>query len=224
MKVAIFDMDGTLVDNDAVAIHAALDGLREHYDATGSPGDFPTAEYVRSLVGLPSAEYFARMLPEARRHESAVLAERIEAREVERLASGEGRMFDGVSEVLADLRRDGWRLGLVSNCGSAYFRANLEHLLDPAWFGARLCLGDGPSKEANVRSALAELGSIAAENPGSPTAAGVMVGDRLGDIEAGRANGLRTIASTYGFGTAGELREADAHLASIRALPELLRD
>ena len=37
----------------------------------------------------------------------------------------------------------------------------------------------------------------------------VMVGDTKGDIDAGKANGVRTIGVTWGYGTREELMEAD---------------
>ena len=37
----------------------------------------------------------------------------------------------------------------------------------------------------------------------------VMVGDTKGDIDAGRANGMRTVGVTWGYGTREELAEAD---------------
>jgi phosphoglycolate phosphatase len=36
----------------------------------------------------------------------------------------------------------------------------------------------------------------------------VMVGDREHDVLAGKANGTRTIAVTYGYGSAHELKQA----------------
>ena len=41
-------------------------------------------------------------------------------------------------------------------------------------------------------------------------AASVMVGDTALDIEAGRANGVRTIGCTWGYGSRDELVQAGA--------------
>ena len=37
----------------------------------------------------------------------------------------------------------------------------------------------------------------------------VMVGDTKGDVDAGRANGLRTVGVTWGYGSREELADAD---------------
>ncbi len=76
-------------------------------------------------------------------------------------------------------------------------------------------LVDRPVQEIeNVRQALARFGA----------SAGVMVGDRGADLEAGRAAGLRTVGCAYGFGGPGELAGADWTIGSVREIPTLLRD
>jgi len=216
LKIAVFDMDGTLADNDEVAIHAARDGLREYWAERGKTVDPPSAEFVRSLVGLPSREYFGRMLPAENGEDVEALALRIEHHEAERLARGEGRRFDGAAEVLDTLLSSGWRLALVSNCQRTYFEANLEHVLDRRRFDVALCLSDLPTKTANVCEALRRISGD------SPIELGVMVGDRATDVEAGRANGLRCVGCLYGFGSSAELAGADATIGSIRDLPAVL--
>ena len=65
---------------------------------------------------------------------------------------------------------------------------------------------DGPlgklRKPALLAQAMKEHGAAAADS--------VMVGDTRLDIEAGRANGLRTIGCTWGYGTREELETAGA--------------
>lgn len=217
MKIAVFDMDGTLACNDDVAIDAARDGLREYWATRGEEPRIPDDAFIRSLVGLPSREYFGRMLPPENAPDVEQLAVHIEEHEAERLARGEGRRFPGVDRVLSTLREDGWRLALVSNCQRTYFEANLTHVLDRAWFEVALCLSDRPTKADNVREVLDRIAA------GTPHAA-VMIGDRGTDVEAGRANGALCVGCLYGFGDAGELAGADRTIDAIDALPGVLED
>jgi phosphoglycolate phosphatase-like HAD superfamily hydrolase len=212
MNVAVFDMDGTLVDSEELAFRAAEEGLAEYWSRRGEPARIPSRAELRALVGLPSLEYFARLVPAERRGDAALIRELVARREVDRLRAGEGRLFPAVRETLGALRARGWKLAIVSNCGHIYFDANLMHLGLGAMVDAAFCLDHHPTKTDNVRAALAAVG----------TRAGVMVGDRAADLEAGRANGLRTIGATYGFGTPEELSPADARIASIEELLERL--
>lgn len=213
MNAAVFDMDGTLVDSAELAIRAAEDGLRDYYADRGLPPVVPRPDEIRALVGLPSLEYFARLLPPERRGDAAEARRRIAGRECERLARGEGRLFPGARDALTALREEGWRIALVSNCGRIYLDANLRHLRLGEWVEAALCLDDGASKSENVREVLRRLRCTG----------GVMVGDRAGDLEAGRANGLRTVGCLYGYGAPGELAGADRTIVALPEAPALLR-
>jgi phosphoglycolate phosphatase-like HAD superfamily hydrolase len=212
MRAAIFDMDGTLVDSEALAFRAAEEGLRDYWARRGLPPRIPSRAEIRALVGLPSLEYFGRLLPEERRGDAAEVRLLVAHREVDRLRAGEGRLYPGIVESLAALRAGGWRLGLVSNCGRIYFSANLEHLGLGRLFDCAFCLDDRPSKAESVGAALERLGA----------ARGVMVGDRAADLEAGRANGLRTVGCAWGFAAAGELDGADARAETPSTLAGII--
>lgn len=211
-RCAIFDMDGTLVDSTELAYLAARDGLLDYYRERGLEPLVPSRADLNALVGLPSLEYFAGLLPPERRADAAALRALVSRHERALLGAGRGRLFDGVWEMLESLRERGFRLGLVSNCGQNYFDANLEHLRLCEIMEVAFCLDHLPSKTENVRAAMARLGCHE----------GVMVGDRRADVEAGRANGLRTVGCTYGFGTREELAEADFRIDAPRELPGVL--
>ncbi len=49
-----------------------------------------------------------------------------------------------------------------------------------------------------------------------------MIGDRLSDIQSGRANALPTIAACYGYGSEAEYAQADHRAESPAALTCLL--
>jgi phosphoglycolate phosphatase-like HAD superfamily hydrolase len=213
MSVVIFDMDGTLVDSEELALRSAEDGLAEYFARKGIPPRIPRREDLRVLVGLPSLEYFAGLLPEEFRVDAALLRAHVVHHEIRRLREGEGRLFPGVREMLATLRKEGFTLALVSNCGRAYLDGNLEHQGLRNFLDLAYCLDDGPSKTANVAGVLSRTGRRS----------GYMVGDRLSDIEAGRANGLTTVGCAFGFGTPEEIATADHLIGSPLDLLRVVR-
>lgn len=215
MKRVIFDMDGTLVNNDALTVRSAREALFEYFGARGETAVYPSPERVRSLVGLPAEEYFRGLLPEDHAGDAPAFMAIAQRHEVERLQAGEGKMFPGIPALLASLQSDGWRVGLVSNCLRGYLDANLDHTLRRDWFEIALCLDDEPTKTANVRRVLEGFGGV--------DGGGVMVGDRGSDLTAGAASGLRTVGCAYGFGEAEELAGADAVVDDPGALAEAIR-
>jgi phosphoglycolate phosphatase len=214
VKAIIFDLDGTLVDNTDLAVAAARDGLCDYYHARGGEAVEPDREVIRSLVGLPAPQYFAGLLPEEERTTAncAEIQAKVQEREEQRLAAGEGRMFPGVPEVMERLIKSGYRIGLASNCLAGYLKGNLNYVVDRNWFQVALCLSDQSSKVGNVALALDAL----------ECEAGFMVGDRRGDMEAGKANQLLTIGALYGYCTHDELLSADYELHDIKELPDLI--
>lgn len=215
MNRVVFDMDGTLVNNDALTVLAAREALDEYFGARGETPEYPTPERIRSLVGLPAEQYFRGLLPGDRAADAAAFMAIAQRHEVDRLQVGEGRVFPGIPQLLDGLRADGWRVGLVSNCQRGYLDANLDHTLGRHRFEIALCLDDEPTKTDNVRRVLAAFGGAAG--------GGVMVGDRGSDLDAGAASGLRTIGCRYGFGDPAELAGADAHVDAPDELPAVIR-
>ncbi len=207
-----FDMDGTLVDSTETAVQGARAGLERYFRDRGVEPVIPDAATVRALIGMPSLEYFAALVPAPFRSDAARIREYVGENEVRLIEGGATRLFPGTIETLDLLRARGYMLVLVSNCGTAYFTAvqracGLVGRFDRAW-----CLGDVPSKREGLQRALRELGSRS----------GVMVGDKRYDLEAGRAAGMAFIGCRYGFAQDGELAGADAWVDSIREVPALL--
>jgi putative hydrolase of the HAD superfamily len=124
--------------------------------------------------------------------------------------------FPGALEALAELRRRGHRLGLLTNGGARLQRAKIERYDLARFFDVVRIEGEvgvGKPAPAAFAGALAALGAA-----GEPAA---MVGDDLdADVAGGRAAGLATVWVDHaGRGTPGRARPDRV----VRALAELLR-
>lgn len=207
--VFLFDMDGTLLDSRAAVCDAVAAGLRRAYAEFDLPIAEPDRDLIADCMGLPTDLYFERAYPPATVPENlrpafALAYGRHTAdEEVVAIARGETRLYDGVDEALAELKRRGHELLLFSNAGEIYFDAVVEGHGLRRHFTRTLSLerardeGIAADKTGMVRALV--------DDP----ARAVVVGDRAGDIEAGRAAGARTTGCLYGFGSRNELRAAD---------------
>jgi phosphoglycolate phosphatase len=216
----VFDLDGTLVDSRVAIIDAVQAGIRQAVaEADLEPPDIDPAS-LRAALGKPADEYFRAVLPETLGHLAPAVKEAATRREVEALAAGHGRLFEGVLDSLDALRSAGIRLAAVSNAQAPYFRAAIDHTGLAERFDHSECHDELPAgseppyKLVLLRRALQELGVDAARS--------LMVGDRAEDLEAGLAAGCTTMAIPFGFGDEAELAIADLRLSHYSKLPSLV--
>lgn len=215
----VFDLDGTLVDSRVAIIDAVRAGVHEVVDQEGLPRPDITDATLRAALGKPAREYFLAILPETLGHLAGRVKEAATRHEVEALAAGHGKLFDGVLEALDALRDAGLRLAAVSNAQAPYFRAALEHTGLLERFDHTECHEEMPAnsprpfKSTLLRRALEKL------DVDPPRV--LMVGDRAEDIEAGRQAGCATLAIPFGFGADEELALADHRLRHFDDLPSV---
>lgn len=196
-----FDLDGVIADS-SVAIPAAINAALE------PAGLGPvSAEALQPWIGPPLLESFARLLA-AEGRDPAKAPEFVERyrRHYPALAAALTRGYPGVPEMLSRLTSVA-DLVIVSSKPYVFAVPILDGLgllgRFQAVFAPSLEEVDQP-KAATLEKALAEYAL------GRPSFAGVMIGDRHHDIEAGHANGLLAIGALWGFGSRRELVDAGA--------------
>ena len=201
--LAVFDIDGTLVDSRASILQAATDAARE----LGLPD--PEYDRVRQIVGLS--------LP----HALAVLEPGLTPLELERFTAAFrasfGRMFDagheeplypGAMQTLRRLHKDGWRLSLATGQNRRGVARNLARAGWAELFVSSHCAEDGPGKPdpAMLHAAM----TAASAQPAST----VMIGDTAHDISMAVAAGVMPQGVAWGFHTPQEQTAAGAaHVA-----------
>lgn len=214
LKIAIFDVDGTLVDSQA-HIHAAMTAA---FDEAGR--SVPERAEVLSVVGLSLPAAIARLAPDmpADRLAAMVATYKDAYAGIARMdGHAASPLFDGVRAVLDALaERDDVLLGVATGKS----RRGLDHVLDMhglrRYFVTTQVADDHPSKPdpAMVLAALSETGCAAAD--------AVMIGDTVYDMEMGQAAGVATLAVTWGYHPEAELR-ATGPGAVIADVPQMER-
>ena len=196
MDAIVFDWDGTLVDTLPAITRANAEVLRSYgveYDEAAYRAAYsPDWRAMYRRLGVPEGDIEAaggRWLG------------------TYRALMGEARAFPGVQAALADLRRAGFTMGLVT----AGDRVVVEHQLETTGLGAllpvRVCGDDMPFAKphpAPLLQALDELGIR--EQPERA----IYIGDAPDDMRMARAVGSRGIGIESILGERADLEAAGA--------------
>ena len=217
----VFDTDGTLLDARAAVVDAVAQGLAETYRHFELAPPEIDRRRIADAIGLPSSRYFREAYPPGT--VPAALEDRFagefEVRstrcEVEALRRGASHLYPGVEDMLAALQARGHPLMLFSNAQAPYFEAVL------AAHGLRRFFARALSLEQAVRRRLARDKTGMVRHLCADFARAVVIGDRVHDIEAGRAAGARTVGCLYGFGSETELAAADWRVECPAAILDL---
>ncbi len=200
--VIFFDWDGTLCDSLQLCIEEnrntlRLLGLPDQPDDVLRQCNGPTFEEAAPIIGVPTD----RMEEYCRIRLGCALE----------LVTKVNRLFPGARELLLALREHA-DLCIVSNGTEAYLTRCMQHFGLDGVFRRMVWSRPDRTKTQNLAALIAEL---------QPEKA-VMVGDRIGDIRAGKDNGLPTIAAAFGYGSDAECAEADLRAGTMEALQDIL--
>ncbi|ESQ78769.1 HAD-IA family hydrolase [Asticcacaulis sp. YBE204] len=201
LRLAVFDVDGTLVDSRASIHRAAVEG------AKAINIDPPNYDEVRSIVGLSLFEALQAMRPEldpetvaayTREFQNAFLTFHADPDFTEAL-------YAGAHETLLRLKNDNWLIGMAT--GNS--RRGVTRIVDRhGWkdiFDVTFCADDGPSKP-HPHMLQCNLTAL-----GVGTHQAVMIGDATHDIRMARTAQVHAIGVSWGFHTVEELQDAGAH-------------
>lgn len=199
MRLALFDLDGTLVNSRAHIVAA----MQAAHRAIGV--EAPEDARVLSLVGLSLPQAIPLLQPEL----EIEACERLRAAYCESYRAlrcdAVPPLFDGVGDALSDLARDSTLiLGVATGASRRGLSEVLAHHGIASLFNTIQCADHHPSKPdpSMARAALAEVGATR----------GVIVGDTSFDMMMGAAAGIPAIGVGWGHHTVTELEDAGASL------------
>lgn len=196
----LFDCDGTLVDSQ----HHIISTMTQAFAACGLPRPAPNA--IRGTVGLSLVEAAAELLPGAGRplHEAVAQAYRQAYHAARARDEADEPLFPGIPEMLGELNRAGYLLGVATGKGRRGLDAVLARHGLADLFVTLQTADRAPSKPAPdmVYNALAETGSTAAET--------IVIGDTTYDMAMARNAGVTAIGVSWGYHPGDSLLAAGA--------------
>ncbi|MFT5048894.1 MAG: phosphoglycolate phosphatase-like HAD superfamily hydrolase [Chlamydiales bacterium] len=211
----LFDLDGTLVATDRFWPDAARAGALRAFEELGLEREIPSRRDWMGMVGYPLKEGFARVFDDLDDSARGIVLERCVEEEHRALRAGGAVLLPGAQAALEELRAQGVRVGIASNCGRSYLEAMLTGLGLERWVEESRCL-DSPGVD-NKADMIEDL--LWTFN----TRSAVMVGDRISDRDAAWANGLPHVHLARGFAEEGEVARCEAVIDGLDELLPRLR-
>lgn len=202
MKLALFDVDGTLMDSQAMI----LASMTSAFTAEGVP--VPSRTEMLGIVGLSLVKAMAVLRPddEPDRHERLAQSYKQAFWTYRTDRSFPEVPFDGALDLLRRLKaRDDVLIGIATGKSQRGVRHIIDQFGLDGVFTTIQTSDDAPSKPhpGMILQAMAETGATPEDT--------VMIGDALFDIEMAHAAGVRVAAVSWGFQPKAVLERAKPH-------------
>ena len=188
IQLYAFDLDGTLLDT-APDFFYAVNKLREENGLKS--GDFSE---VRSRVSQGAASLARYSLGWDENQKNEIEKSRLELLAIYEKCCLGAKPFDGMNEVLFNLKEKNKNWGIVTNkprkfaepiVNEKFSRINPDFLICPDDVGERK-----PSPKGLELAC--KLANVSSENS-------IYIGDHLIDITSGKSAKMRTVAAAYGY-------------------------
>ena len=188
IQLYAFDLDGTLLDT-APDFFYAVNKLREENGLKS--GDFSE---VRSRVSEGAASLARYSLDWDENQKNEIEKSRLELLAIYEKCCFGAKIFDGMNEVLFNLKEKNKNWGIVTNkprkfaepiVNEKFSRINPDFLICPDDVGERK-----PSPKGLELAC--KLVNVSSENS-------IYIGDHLIDITSGKSAKMRTVAAAYGY-------------------------
>ncbi len=186
-KAVIFDMDGTILDT--------LDDLAGSVNHSLALFGYPTRsrEEIRSFLGNGMVRLIHLSVPEgiSKEQEEAVLNEHKSYYPLH--SCDMTRPYDGIVDLLRELKHRGLKTAVVSNKSDANVKALVSRFFDGLF---DVSIG---SMEGVARKPAPDMVNMALERLGVSKEDAIYIGDSEVDLNTARNSGLDMITVTWGF-------------------------
>lgn len=209
-SLAVFDMDGTILDT--------LDDLTNTLNLSLEEAGLPlrTKDEVRSFVGNGVGKLIERALPKDTPETEREKFFEVFARNYKLHCADLTRPYDGVPELIAELRARGVKTAVVSNKVDFAVRQLADDYF-PGLFDIAVGEREGVKRKPAPDSVLAVMDALGARREDT-----VYIGDSDVDVETAKNAGVDLIGVEWGFRPREVLLEHGAKV-TVKSTDELLR-
>lgn len=215
----LFDLDGTLTDpkegiTTCVQYALASFGIEE-----------PDLDKLTPFIGPPLKESFMEFY--GFDEEKALAAVEKYRERFKDTGIFENQVYEGIPEMIRKLKGNHKKLAVASSKPTVFVERILEHFEIRKYFdvvvGSELD-GSRTDKAEVIREALRQLYGESEADIEEKKKNTVMIGDRKFDVEGAKAEGVISVAVSYGYGDMEELKNAkpDYIARSVEELEKLL--
>ncbi|MDO5579512.1 MAG: HAD family hydrolase [Planctomycetia bacterium] len=204
-KTLFFDLDGTLLDTEGDIKACMREALKEL--------GLSTADFMRNfLIGPPLFEVAKESLPDAS-DEMIETFIRLFRDKYDQINYPQTFIYPGMGDLLSCAKKNGLALYIATNKRETPTRRLLNRFEWTGLFNGVYAVDSFPyekkGKTGILAQALADLNCRPEES--------VMIGDTIGDINAGKDLGLATIAFDRGYGDPNDLKNLNPSLQTSDA-------
>ena len=205
-RLLVFDWDGTLADSTSLIAGAIQQTCRD----LGLPA--PDDRSARHVIGLGHRDAISLVAPTFPAADVARFSERYRAHYL--VADADIPLFDGVRDMLEELDRRGFLLGVATGKTRAGLtRALAQHGIAHHFIASRCADETFPKPHPAMLLSLIDLAGVTAEET-------LMIGDTTHDLDLARNAGVSAVAVAYGAHPAAGLA-AMGPLATVHSIGEL---
>lgn len=203
-SLAIFDLDGTLIDSFPWFLRIVNEVAREFDFRPIAPGDVPALRRAGARDILKQLNVPAWKLPRIAAH----------MRRMKRAHLSEMSLFTGAAEMLHTLRDNGIRLALVSSDNEANARLQLRD--GAGCFADFACGASLFGKAAKFKRIVKHAGVLPSDV--------IAIGDEMRDMDAADAAGIAFGGVAWGYADAEtlRLRNPQAWFDTVADIPRVL--
>lgn len=208
IKLAVFDLDGTLVNS--------IEDLADACNKALEVFDFPihSLEEYKYFLGDGVRNLISRAMPEEKRSERTIdEVHAIFKSYYEKNYINKTTAYDGIPRLLSELKKAGLILAVASNKPDEFTKKVVEKLFEEDTFEIAVGNVQGVAHKPDPEIVFRILSEL---NIGKEQA--VFIGDTDVDIKTGKNAGLKTIGCLWGFREINELLKAGADFIASHPL------